>query len=84
MLQAGCNGMQAGALGDTVMWALARKSPEEVDTGSGQRKCLERAAYGPPFFVVRQAWREAPLRRYPVNRGGWRDDLGVKVPYGPW
>ncbi len=35
------------------------------------------------FFMVRQAWREAPLRRYPVNRGGWRDDLGVRVPYGP-
>ena len=35
------------------------------------------------FFMVRQAWRAAPLRRYPVNRGGWRDDLGVRVPYGP-
>ena len=34
-------------------------------------------------FVVRQAWRAAPIRRYPVRRGGWPDDLGVKVPYGP-
>lgn len=33
------------------MWVLARMLSEEFDTGSGQRKCLERAAYGPPFFV---------------------------------
>lgn len=51
MLQAGCNGMQVGVLGDIVTWAPAGTSPKEVDIGSGQRKCLERAAYGPPFFV---------------------------------
>lgn len=33
--------------------------------------------------MVRQAWRVAPIRRYPVRRGGGLDDLGVKVPYGP-
>ncbi len=44
---------------------------------------MNRLLVGVGFFMVRQAWREAPLRRYPVNRGGWPDDLGVKVPYGP-
>ena len=34
------------------------------------------AKHGRGFFMVRQAWRAAPIRRYPVRRGGWPDDLG--------
>jgi len=56
-------------------WRLVKKDYGGVTTTP--------AKHGRGFFMVRQAWRAAPIRRYPVRRGGWPDDLGVKVPYGP-